>query len=76
MNTKYKVGDRVKIKNYGHKVWHNKDGQYYTQDIHPEMVGQKGVIVKAEMTQNIPSYAIDGIKGKHAWFDEEQIELI
>jgi hypothetical protein len=53
-----------------HLIW--EDENYFTKDISPELVGQEGTI--AEYYGG--SYSIDGIPGKHAWYDEEQLELI
>lgn len=76
MQPKYKVGDNVVVIKYGHKIWHCNNGEYFTTDMCPEIVGQNGIIVKAETVQNIPHYAVDGIDGKHAWYDEDQLQLI
>ncbi len=53
-----------------------ESGTHYTVDTTPEIVGKEGIIVKSERTQGIPSYAVDGIPEKYAWYDENQLELI
>lgn len=45
-------------------------------DTSPEVVGQEGIISLVSITQGVPKYAIGGIKGKSAWYNEEQIEMI
>ena len=92
--SKFKVGDKVTIINYGAILWIHKDelelmekkfGKmnlhiisevantiYY--DVMPEIIGQSGIIVQAQCTQNKWSYAIDG-PNKHAWYNNDQLEL-
>jgi len=86
---KYKIGDRVKIVNYGSLIWCDKDfllekssfplikedGNIQFFDIAPSLVGQVGVVDSVKITQGIPSYSIDDIRGKHAWYDEGQMEI-
>ena len=72
----YAIGDKVKIVKYGHPYWVNKDGDIIVKDMSPELIGQKGLVDEVTITQGIPMYAIDGIKGKHAWYNEDQMELI
>jgi hypothetical protein len=85
----YGTGDKVKIVKYGHLIGGSNndpsersfpligvDGNIRWLDMSPHLVGQEGIISKAEMTQRIPGYAIEGIKGKHAWYDEEQMEMV
>ena len=81
-----KVGDKVEVIRYGHIYWQNKkvdttihkdniyyeDEDFYFIDMIPELVGQKGVIVR-ELGGD---FAVDGIKGKHAWYKESQLKLI
>lgn len=45
-------------------------------DICPQIVGKIGIIDKVQVTQGIPMYAINGIKEKYAWYNEDQIELV
>lgn len=73
---KYGIGDKVKVVNYGALLWDNLDGKTKVRDIRPEIVGKEGIISKAEIFQDRPQYAIDGIPKKHAWYDEEQLEMI
>lgn len=57
-----------------HILSENED--IWVHDMHPNLVGQKGIIVQVKETQGIIGYAIHGIKGKHAWYCNEQLELI
>jgi len=72
----YKIGDKVRVVNYGSLILHKVNGKFESIDLSPEIIGKEGVISKALVTQDVPSYAIDGIPGKHAWYDEEQLEMI
>jgi hypothetical protein len=86
---KYKVGDEVVIVGYGHRFWSydpvpgcnfpvlydNKEEGYKVYDMSPELVGQKGTIDDAHLTQGIPTYSVNG-PTKHAWYDEQQLELL
>jgi hypothetical protein len=109
----FKVGDKVRVINYGHPIFYKKEGYYafqehchnqptfiellmnwehvptpyvrtppknviweddecFTKDMSPELVGQEGVIDECYHGE----YSIHGIKGKHAWYNEDQLELI
>lgn len=84
---KYKIGDKVRVINYGHLIWENKnveqpmlnfaviqeDETFRYLDIMPERVGKVGIIEQVKNTQNIPSYSIASIG---AWLNESQLELI
>lgn len=86
------IGDKVKIVNYGHAIWISKDSTDYkifkdkiiydggdicTMDIHPELVGQQGVIQnKYKQYDGSFLYALEGIRGKSAWYEEQQLEKI
>ena len=86
---KYKIGDVVKIVNYGSILWWSKTGgdprpsfkvlfedeKFIYMDPTPELVGQIGVVDNAHLTQNKPTYAIDG-PNKHAWYNEDQLKLM
>lgn len=88
---KFGIGDKVKIVNYGAPVWFNKrdrmsknawptikeDKHFVMKDMYPEVVGQEGIVKLCALTQkDEPQYSLDGIKGKSAWYTEEQLELI
>lgn len=68
---KYLIGEKVEIVNYGSicKIM----GEF--KDISPELIGKKGIITEVHITQNIPMYAIAGIK-KYAWYYEDQIKIL
>jgi hypothetical protein len=44
-------------------------------DVCPELVGQQGIVEKSTNTQNQIKYALQGVKGKYAWYDEGQLKL-
>ena len=85
--SKFKVGDKVKVVNYGHLIWMSDEmanlmrepkpipskGEY-AYDLNPSVVG-KGGVVKGVDSKGY-SYALDGIAGKTAWFEEDQLELV
>jgi len=50
-------------------------GDMWWIDTLPIIVGQEGVICQVTNTQGRLKYAVDGIKGKHAWYNGEQLEL-
>lgn len=72
----YVIGDKVKVVNYGHHIWETRDGKMMTFDIAPQVIGKEGIIAKVGTTQGIISYSIDGIKGKAAWYHEDQLEMM
>tara|TARA_R110000796_G_scaffold59371_1_gene136821 strand:+ start:24918 stop:25145 length:228 start_codon:yes stop_codon:yes gene_type:complete len=71
-NLKFKVGDKVEVIKYGHAIWSAADDVI---DIDPQLVGQQGVVVEAEICQNLKHYALDGLS-KYAWYDEQQLKLV
>ncbi len=73
---KYKTGDKVRIVNYGHRIFSNMNGKFEIIDISAELVGMEGIIKEGKVTQDRPSYVLDGIPNKCAWYDEEQLEMI
>lgn len=84
----YKVGDKVKIVNYGHAVWEHKSvgesslpliKEYESVrlvDLQPYLIGQQGVVGQVVIIQERPSYAVEGISGKSAWYYEDQLEAV
>lgn len=68
VESKFGIGDKVRVINYGSLMW-DENG---STDILPELVGKEGLI--QEVYNN--SYSISGIKGKHAWYDEGQLEMV
>jgi len=89
---KFKIGQKVRVIKYGHPIWHNKttqslkeglsfpvikeDDEMIWYDINSELVGKTGVIDGESKTQGVFHYSIKGIPGKHAWYDENQLEKI
>lgn len=86
----YEIGDEVKIIKYGAIVWLFKnipqpklslpivaeDETMVWLDMIPDIVGKTGLVSHVKTTQGVPRYIIDGIKGKSAWYDESQMELV
>ncbi len=86
MGTKFKVGDKVEIVNYGHLIWENKkmplqrsklpiyseDEDTAWVDISPSLIGKKGVITECKKTQGIDNYSISEIG---AWYCNDQLKL-
>ena len=85
---KFKVGDKVEIINYGRAMWFNttmeqldgykdlpllkKEGDIEWRDIRKELIGRRGIIVKALKTQGVDEYSIDGVG---AWYQNSQLKL-
>jgi hypothetical protein len=86
MEAKYKIGDKVKVVNWGALYWANVDqletgfpvirrsATVIWYDMLPEIVGKIGTIKEVSMTLVQPKYSLDGIPGKVAWYDEAQLE--
>lgn len=86
---KFKSGDKVRVINYGHPLWvygesHKSMNIIYRDikngftifDMSPELVGCIGIIDEVTNTQGKYQYSINGIPGKHAWYDEKQLEIV
>lgn len=86
---KYKIGDRVRVVNYGsllmtNEEWHKttlapivlKDGNIVWLDIAPELVGKEGTVKEASSQTGLHKYAIEGIPGKTSWYTEGQMEKV
>lgn len=76
----FNIGDKVKVINFGSMSWEFKENKTIeVKDVNPGLIGQIGIIV-SKVKSNIPisphQYAIDGIKGKHAWYIEPQLEMV
>lgn len=86
--TKFKVGDKVRVINYGSLIWqwgdtsevehliYKKEEDITWLDLDKSLIGQIGIISKADITQGIDKYSIEGIQGKIAWYDNGQLELL
>lgn len=89
MKAKFKQGDQVRIVKYGHPMWiagdefkipnhyillQDKDG-LKTYDSNPHLVGQIGFVDTVTLTQGKFQYSLNG-PNKHAWYDEQQLELV
>ena len=68
---KFKIGDKVKVKDYGHIIFSCFDGNKTATDISPEVVGKTGIVT--EILHN--TYALSGIPEKIAWYKDDQLEL-
>ena len=72
-NPKFPIGTTVCIVNYGHIVYDfNDEQQMESKDISPYLIGQIGQV--AEISTS--GYAVSGINGKYAWYNEDQLERV
>jgi len=67
----FKVGDKVKIVNYGSRIYQQKYGLWYKLDLRREIVGKTDVIRNVLVTQGRSNYALEKYG---AWFVDEQLE--
>lgn len=84
----YKVGDKVRVVNYGHAMWvHKSFGEsslplikeyesVRVVDLQPDLIGQQGVVGQVVIIQERPSYVVEGISGKSSWYYEDQLEAV
>ncbi len=85
---KFKEGDKVIIVKYGSIAWFKKDMLWdsikilkitkeanptYIVDLHPEYIGEIGIVTKVDVVQNTIQYALEG-PNKVAWYNENQLE--
>ena len=88
MKPKFNIGDRVRIKNYGHKIYNHKSSWRPRKcivlsekngiqevDISPELVGQEGIVYHVSEIKYKFIYALDG-PGKSSGWNEDQLELV
>lgn len=76
--TKFKVGDQVKVINYGHKVIDLESATGWW-DMEERAIGQIGIIKEADRVQGSDEYCLhfpNGFGGKAAWYDNGQLELV
>lgn len=79
------IGDKVKVVNYGHLIWAHKDsvmnlsfpvvkvgGNITWMDMNISIVGKEGIVSKVSGS----GYALEGIPEKHAWYYEDQLEMV
>ena len=90
MKSKFNIGDKVKIINYGHLMCEHVDdhvkikgcpvykteGKYVFVDMEPHLKGRRGLISGITKTQGDWGYKIVFKHDSLAWLDEEQLELI
>jgi hypothetical protein len=87
MTPKFGIGDKVRVVNYGSiMIVHPNMQEYVPKSAKPlgcwrydtdsGLVGKEGIVCEVSTPQDRPQYAIEGIPQKHAWYDEEQLELI
>lgn len=75
--TKFRLGDQVRVVNYTRWwVHYDKETDKWSRVETHETVGQVGIVREAHKTQGIDSYALADIKGKVAWYDNDQLELV
>ncbi len=86
-NPLFKVGDKVRIINYGAILWDRNPNLPYKQlsmfinniyiyDIMPEIIGKQGVVDIVSVKQGIVGYALNNIPEKYAWYYEDQLTLV
>lgn len=86
----YTLGARVEVIDYGHQMWVGKDYWHqhcgkdkpknlisefdntYIYDSAPDLVGQVGTI----RSISGDNFALDGIRGKQAWYNKNQLRLL
>lgn len=72
----FDIGDKVRVVKYGSWMCDNTKGEMRVYDIMPQLVGKEGVVSKVNLCQEKYSYALEKIEGKHAWYDEGQLEMV
>jgi len=86
----FRVGDHVKVINYGSPIWVNKkqhsdipdlpiifeDENMVWLDINVKIVGKTGVISQVSENKGIKKYSLLGIEEKTSWYDASQLKLI
>ncbi len=73
--TKYKLGDQVKIVNYGHLYFGEESKQ--AVDIAPHSIGQIGIVTEAEKVLGVDKYSLAMPSNcKQSWYDNGQLELV
>lgn len=70
MEAKFGIGDKIKVVNYGHRP------SMGTFDMSASAVGKEGLVCEVTNTQGVWQYAVEGIPEKHAWYKEDQLEMI
>jgi len=86
--SKFKIGDKVRIINYGHPIWENKKYPEYKPmslptisetenvrwcDMRPDLVGREDIVDQVTNTQGRPKYSL--LKNG-AWFLDENLEMV
>ena len=75
--TKFLLGDQVKVVNYGHwRIDYDENKGWSKVDTSKGIIGKVGIISEVSLIQDIAYYAIEGISGKHAWYQDNQLELV
>jgi len=75
MDSKFNVGDKVRVVGYGHLIFGFENGRKTTTDICADLVGKEGTVKEVTETQGKIKYALDGLS-KTAWYDEKQLEKV
>ncbi len=89
MKSKFVIGDKVKVVNYGHPILVNKnsgmemnfpviseDDKVVWYDMNGGVVGKVGIVDKVKETQGILGYSLSGIPEKVSWYNEDQLEMV
>ena len=72
MEAKFGIGDKVKVIKSDFIT--GFDGNII--DLHKQIIGKVGLIQDVTLTQGWYNYSVDGIPEKHAWYKEDQLEMI
>lgn len=72
----FAIGDKVKIVGYGSIGVDEVEGQMVVRDWQPQIVGKVGIVCEVNTIQASFQYAIKGIEGKIAWYNEDQLEMV
>lgn len=88
MEKEFEIGDSVKVVKYGSLMWTSRNSNYKLPcpivsitnhlifyDRSPDLVGQNGIIREISHTGQSVKYALEGVRGKTAWYDKEQLEF-
>lgn len=75
--TKYKIGETVRVIKYGHPVWEkDKDGKLIIIDLNPELIGKEGVISIARKVQGSDTYSLSFPDQRISGFNNYQLESV
>ncbi len=87
MSRELKIGDTVEVVKYGHLTWstvslyeginiYSADNGVYWYDLATYLIGKQGVVSEVSEASGVKMYSVNGIPGKKAWYDSNQLKLI